>query len=171
MENCINDFMTWMSSNRLKLNGDKTELTVFASPRVDCRIRPVLPSLNLDSVHIPSQSSCRVLGSHFDSKLSMDQHISQFIKSANFQISNMYSIRKFLDPKTTESLVHAFITSRMDYCNSLLFGISKNNLFRLQKVQNRAARLCLGLPKYSRIHISTILKIPFWLPIVTRIDF
>ena len=123
IESCVSVFKSWMSSNRLKLNGDKTELTVFAKPRVDTRIRPVLPSLNIEDVLIVPQSECKNLGSYFDTKLSMDVHISQYCKASNFHIKNIYSIRKYLDPSTTESLVHAFVTSRLTYCNSLLFGI------------------------------------------------
>lgn len=101
----------------------------------------------------------------------MEIHIDHFCKSANFQINNIYSIRKYLDPSTIETLVHAFITSRMDYCNSLLFGITKQNLKRLQRIQNRAARLCLGIRKFDRISNKTLLKTLHWLPVSFRIDF
>ena len=171
IESCVTMFKSWMASSRLKLNGDKTELTVFAKPRVDSRIRPVLPVLNIESVPIVPQTHCKNLGSFFDSKMSMDFHISQYCKSANFHINNIYSIRKYLDPITTEALVHAFVTSRLDYCNSLLFGITKQNLSRLQKVQNRAARLCLSIPRRSRVPVLTLLKTLHWLPISFRIDF
>ena len=171
LENAIHEFMSWMSVNRLKLNGDKTELTVFSKPRIDVKIRPMLPCLNIDSAQIAPQSQCRILGSFFDSVMSMDVHVSQFCKSANYHLHNVYSIRKYLDPKTTESLVHAYLTSRLDYCNSLLVGITKRNLSRLQKVQNRAARLCLGIPKYARISNLSLLQSLHWLPVSYRIDF
>ena len=171
IESCVSVFKEWMLSNRLKLKGDKTELTVFAKPRMDSRIRPLLPNLNIENVPIVPQSHCKNLGTFFDSKLSMEIHISQYCKSANFHINNIYSIRKYLDPSTTEALVHAFVTSRMNYCNSLLFGVTKQNLSRLQKVQNRAARLCLTIPRRSRTPVLTLLKTLHWLPISLRIEF
>ena len=171
IESCVSVFKDWMSSNRLKLNGDKTELTVFAKPSIDTRIRPVLPVLNIEDVPIAPQKHCKVLGSFFDSKLSMDLHISQYCKSANFHIHNIFTIRKYLDSSTTEALVHAFVTSRLDYCNYLLFGITKQNLSRLQKVQNRAARLCLSIPRRSRVPVLTLLKTLHWLPIKLRIEY
>ena len=171
IESCVSIFKAWMMSNRLKLNGDKTELTVFAKPRTDSRIRPVLPVLSIENVPIQPQSDCKVLGSFFDSKLSMDVHVSQFCKSANYHINNIYSIRKYLDFTTTEALVHAFVSSRLDYCNSLLFGITKQQLSRLQKIQNRAARLCLSIPRRDRVPVLTLLRTLHWLPVSFRIDF
>ena len=171
LESCVANFMTWMSSNRLKLNGDKTELTVFSKPRATCRVRSILPSLHIDNAIIDPQPSCRVLGSFFDSEMSMETHISNFCKLANFQINSIFSIRQYLDPETLETLVHAFVTSRMDYCNALLFGITKRNLKRLQRVQNRVARLCLGIRKYDRIPNLSLLHKLHWLPVSYRIEF
>ena len=171
LETVVHDFMHWMSANRLKLNGDKTELTVFNKPRVGPRVRSILPQFNVDTAPIPPQTSCRILGSFFDSEMTMENHINQFCKSANFHIRNIYSIKKYLDQKTIETLVHAFITSRMDFCNSILVGITKRNLARLQRIQNRAARLCLGIPKFARVSNISLLKTLHWLPVSFRIDF
>ena len=101
----------------------------------------------------------------------MENHINQSCKSANFHIRNICSIKKYLDQKTIETLVHAFITSRMDFCNSILVGITKRNLARLQRIQNRAARLCLGIPKFARVSNISLLKTLHWLPVSFRIDF
>ena len=46
-----------------------------------------------------------------------------------------------LTKECTETLIHAFISSRLDYCNSLLFGVPDYHLHKLQRVQNAAARL------------------------------
>lgn len=171
LEKCVCDFQSWMSTNRLKLNGDKTELTVFSTPYVTKQIWPALPTFSIDDVQIPSQKDCKILGSFFDNSLSMDIHVDQICKLSNYHLSNIYSIRKYLDPKTTETLVHAFVTSRLDYCNSLLFGMSKRNISRLQKIQNRAARLCLNLPRKARVPSSELLKTLHWLPVSFRIEF
>ena len=171
LESCVSNFMYWMSNNRLKLNGDKTELTVFTKPRAAPRVRPLLPSFHIGDTTIDSQSFCRNLGSFFDSEMSMEIHINQFCKSANYQINRIYSIRKYLDSDTIETLVHAFVSSRLDYCNSLLVGITKQNLNRLQRIQNRAARLCLGIRKFDRISNISLLRTLHWLPVIFRIDF
>ena len=66
--------------------------------------------------------------------------------------------------------VHAFVTSRVDHCNGLLFGSHSYLLDRLQSVLNSAARLVLNVPKFS--HISAAIRDELhWLPIRRRIDF
>ena len=78
-------------------------------------------------------------------------------------------IRKLLDKSTTEKLVHAFVTSHLDYCNSLLFGIPRGQLARLQSLQNAAARLVSRTRKFD--HITPILTDLHWLPVEARIRF
>ena len=71
--------------------------------------------------------------------------------------------------ETTKSLVHAFITSTVDYCNLLLYSVHKYLLLRLQRVLNCAARIAFKSNKYD--HITPILKELHWLPIEQRIKF
>ena len=143
IENCIYDIKKWMLVNRLKLNDDKTEVTVFAPPSISKSLS--VPPLSISSDPIAPQLSCRNLGAHFDQQLSMSSNINMICKSSYFHLRNISSIRSFLDVRTTETIVHAFVTSRIDYCNSLLFGITKQNLLKLQRVQNCAARICLNV--------------------------
>ena len=76
----------------------------------------------------------RNLGSWFDSQLSMSTHIRKLCSSAFFHLHNISSIRKFLSPVETKSLVHAFVTSRVDYCNSLFYGLPASQLNKVQHV-------------------------------------
>ena len=62
------------------------------------------------------------------------------------------------------TLVHAFITSRLDYCNALLYGLPKEQIFKLHRVQNAAARLIMDIGKYS--HITPALYELHWLPVL-----
>ena len=77
--------------------------------------------------------------------------------------NNISKIRKFLNMETTKSLVHAFITSKVDYCNSLLYGVPKYLLLRLQRVLNCAARIVFKSDKYD--HITPLPKELHWLPV------
>lgn len=65
-------------------------------------------------------------------------------------------------------IIHAFISSRLDYCNSL-FCLSKKELYRLQAVQNSAARLLIHIKK--REHITPVLEAIHWLLVQYRIYF
>ena len=90
-------------------------------------------------------------------------------KSAFFHLYNIRRIKNYLSRENLLTLVHAFITSRLDYCNSLLYGVPKEQISKLQRVQNAAARLVMDIGKYS--HITPALYDLHWLPIHARIHF
>ena len=90
-------------------------------------------------------------------------------KNAYYHLRNIASIRNTLYVDSAKALVHAFISSRLDYCNSLLYGLPKKSLDRLQRVQNMAARLITGTKITD--HITPVLHGLHWLPINQRIEF
>ena len=83
----------------------------------------------------------RNLGFLFDENFTMQKQISAVCKTAYFHLRNIARIGKYLSESAAQSLVHAFVSSRIDYCNSLLSGLPKNLLTKLQRVQNSAARI------------------------------
>ena len=117
-----------MSLNKLKLNGDKTELLII-------------------------RSVC----------------FAPFCKSAFFHIRTVSPLLNFLSVNSTKALVHAFVTCRLDNYNSLLYGIPKYLVHRLQLAQNCAARLILYGRKYN--HDTLLLKELHWLPVEQRTIF
>ena len=76
--------------------------------------------------------------------------------------------QKLLTPETAKLLLHAFVTSKLDYCNSLLYGVPKYQILRLQRIQNVAARLVIATSRYD--HISPVLKQLHWLPVAYIIN-
>ena len=111
----------------------------------------------------------RNLGFYLDSNCTFYSHISSVCKSASFALYRIGRIRRFLDRTSTERLIHAFITSRLDYCNSLLLNLPTTLLHRLQLIQNAAARLTSRTRKAE--HITPILFSLHWLPVAQRIQF
>ena len=109
-----------------------------------------------DSIIKPLES-VRNLGSWFDAHMQMDK--------AFCGLYNIRQIRKFLSVQSTKTLIHAFVSSNLDYCNALLFGVPKYQLDRLQKVQNAAPRVTFQIAKFD--HITPALIDLHWLP-VTR---
>ena len=101
--------------------------------------------------------------------MSFLSHFNKTCSSAFYYIYNMRRIRKYLSRSVTESLVHAFITSRIDYCNSLLYGHPNSHIMKLQRIQNAAARLVTGTPRFC--HVTPLLFHLHWLPISYRIKF
>ena len=97
----------------------------------------------------------------------MDTHINQVCKTAFYHIHNICRISKYLSRESLKTLVHAFVTPRLDYCNSLLYSLPKYQISKLQRVQNAAARLITNTRKYD--HITPALYHLHWLPVLYRI--
>ncbi len=102
------------------------------------------------------------------SDLKYQHKINSVVKSSFFQLRLLSKAKSFLSFKNIEKVIHAFITSKLDYCNSLYTGISQTALSRLQLVQNAAARLLTR--SHKRDHI-TLLQSLHWLPVRYRVDF
>ena len=98
----------------------------------------------------------------------MAPQVTPVSKSAFYQLRNIAWVRKYLSPKTTEFLVHAFLSSKLDFCNSLLYGIPKHLLRKLRSVQNPAARF---VTSSTFDHVTPILKDLHWFPNAERIKF
>ena len=103
-----------------------------------------------------------------DSTLTFHQHITAFCKACHFYLRSLRHIRRSLTDDMAISIAVALVQSRLDYCISLLFGISAFNIHKLQRVQNLAARLALN--NWSAPAHSLLLKL-HWLPVQSRIKF
>ena len=115
------------------------------------------------------KSHPRTLELFIDSTCSLKDHVSNVCRSINFILYSIGKIRKYLDRPTVEKLVNATITSRLDYCNSLMFGIPKELISQFQRRQNHAARVITKWRKND--HITPVLVDLHWLPVKQRIDF
>ena len=99
----------------------------------------------------------------------MRDHITNVCKAGFFYLHNIRRIKKYLSRDSLHTLVYEFITSRLDYCNALLYGLPKEQIVTLKLVQNAAARLIMDIGKYS--HITPALYELHWLPVLARIHF
>ena len=99
----------------------------------------------------------------------MSDHVTAVCRSAYYQLRQLRTIVRSLSDDAAKTLVQAFISCRLDYCNALLCGISDGLVQRLQSVQNAAARLVTGAGR--REHITPVLRQLHWLPVRQRIDF
>ena len=150
MTNCIADIRDWMISDKLKLNDSKSEILLVGSRQ---QLRKVdLDALMVGTSKVPlATSAVRNLGAWFDSELTMNTHVNKLCSAAYFHLYNLRRIRKYLSQETCQQLAHTFITSRIDYCNSLLYGLPAKQLDKIQRVQNTAAGIIFRLPKFCRI--------------------
>ena len=111
----------------------------------------------------------RNLGVIFDNTMHMDKQVDALCKAAHYHLNNIGRIRHLLSDRVAEQLVHAFVTARLDNGNSLLLGITKTQLARLQRVQNLAARIVTRTRR--REHITPVLHSLHRLPVSYRIQY
>ena len=167
LESCINDINSWMHSHSLQLNQSKCEFLLFGSKTQLSKFN--VSSISISGKSIPVASSCRNLGVFLDSQFNMNVQITNICKSVRYQLRNIGFIRKYLTRSATEKLVHALISSRIDFGNSLLYNIPNAEISKLQKLQNAAARIVTLTPKHC--HITQTLQNLHWLPVKQRIIF
>lgn len=166
IEACVRDIDAWMCWNKLKLNSDKTELLYL-----NAQHHPQAPLNSIsvcDEIICPS-SPVRNIGVLMDSSLTMEQYVTSICKSCFYHLRNISRLRKYLNLQSTKTLVHALISTRLDFCNSALYGLPKYLIDRLQRVQNAAARVVTFSRKFD--HITPILIDLHWLPVEKRIIF
>ena len=109
----------------------------------------------------------RDLSVYFYQYLTFHEYISGICKSTPFHLRGIGRIRILLTFYATAQLIHALIITRLDYCNSILYNIPNNQIERLQRIQNQAARMLKRIP--WRDHITPVLRELQWLKIHDRI--
>ena len=165
MQSCISYVKAWASVNMLKLNDNKTELMLVTSKRKK-HLHNLPTSITIGNAQIPIKQSVKNLALKLDCHLTMNAHVYNIAQTCYFEQRRLTSIRRFLTSTATATLVSALALSRIDYCNSLLFGSTHDVTSNLQRIQYYAARVILRLPKSSSI--TTHLKSLHWLPVKVR---
>ena len=157
-----------MKSSKLKLNSDKTEFIIIGTKHQRQKLSNHFPVKLLDNDISPSDS-VRNLGVIFDSDFSFHKHVSNICKSCFYHIRDLRQIRRHIPLSTAKTISNALISSRLNYCNSLINNIAKQDLSKLQRVQNCLARVILRAPRFSPS--LPLLKQLHWLPVNYRIKF
>ena len=150
IQSCISDVKAWATANMLKLNDSKTELMLVTSKRTK-HLHSLPTSITISNAQIPFKDSVKNLGFILDCHLTMNAHVSNIARTCNFELRRLASTRRFLTSTATATLVSAFVLTRIDYCNSLLFGSTHDVTSQLQRTQNYAARVIFRYPKSSSI--------------------
>uniref|UniRef100_A0A1A8K0K3 Reverse transcriptase domain-containing protein n=1 Tax=Nothobranchius kuhntae TaxID=321403 RepID=A0A1A8K0K3_NOTKU len=149
-------FTSYLTDRTFMLNQGKTEVLVIGPEAQREKLLPKLQSMSF----YPSLQ-VKNLGVIFDSELTFIPHIKNITKIGFYHLKNIARVRPILSRANTETLVHAFVTSRIDYCNALLSGLPKKSISGLQLLQNSAARVLMKTRR--REHITPVSESQHWL--------
>ena len=142
LQACVNDVFAWNTQNMLKTNPGKTDILHFTSR---FKKQPSsLETLTLANSTIGIKPKAKNLGIVMDKTLSFNDPINEIYKKASFAIRPIGHIRRSLPYDGLKMLVNSLVISRLDYCNSVLYGIPKYQMNKLQRIQNVAARMITG---------------------------
>ena len=164
---CLKSVQEWMVGVKLKLNPEKNKFIIIGQKAIRESLAPNFPVPLLQNNISPSVE-VKNLGVILDSDNSFDNHVAK-ICQACYYLHDLRQIRKFLSDEIAIPLANAMVSSCLDYCNSLLYGVSKSNIAKLQRVQNALCRIIFRVDKMS--HVTPFLKKLHWLPIQHRILF
>ena len=167
LQSCLASFQSWMSTNKLKLNPNKTEFFLIGNEWQRSKHLSMFP-IELLGVETYPAKSARNLGVIFNKIFNFRSHLSAICSSCIYHIRDLRRICCHLDLDSAKLLANALVSSRFDYCNSLLSGIAETDLTKLQRVLNRLARVVTKSPLFTR---SVPLLRSHWLPVKYRVHF
>ena len=170
VQTCMSEVKSWMASNFLKVNFDKTDVIFLSNQRshsifsgnISCTIE------GKDFINNPNQS-VKALGVQLDNSLSMKKMVMDCVNSCYFNLKKLGGIRKNLSKDDKLTMVKSYVISRLDYCNALYANISKTLLMKLQKVMNACVRFVFDLPISSDVEVPA--KSVHLLPVKSRIKY
>ena len=143
-----------MITKKVKINDSKTEFFVFRTPQLWCDLSGL--SVNVGECQITQSLKVRDLGVTFDQFLNFDDHITAICRSIYFHIRNIGKNRNLLSYNACSTIIHALISCRLDYYNSLLYNVYTHKTVRMESLQNQYARILTKSP--CRKHITRFKK-------------
>ncbi len=167
IEKCIKTIKDFLLENKMMLNDDKTVLLIIGTSTLLKKVN--FDDINVGAISIKSTNKAKNLGVIFDEEMKLKQQVKNICKIGFYNIQNFAAIRNHMDLKTAKVVAYPFITSTLDYSNSLLYCLPKKEINQIQLVQNAITRVVVKLKKYD--HITDARKALYWLPIETRIKF
>ena len=142
-----------MITNKLMI---QKQFIVFRSPQLKCDLSGL--SVNVGESMIAQSSKMRDLGVIFNQFFNFDDHITSICRSTHFHIRNRGKIRNLLSYDACSTIIHALISCRLDYCNSILYNVPKSKTDRLQIHQNQCECILTKSPHREPITPVLYLK-------------
>ena len=169
IQNCFDMISKWMNHFFLCLNTNKTKILIIAPPSLRNQI--IINGIFINNKCIRFVSSAKNLGVILDDQLTFEKHILNIVKACFCTIRSLTKLKSYLTYEQLRTVISACIFSRIDYCNSLFYGVNNNLINKLQSVQNTAARLLRKKNGIGHIPLETYIRNCHWLKVKARIIF
>ena len=141
IESCVMEIRDWMDSNLLKLNPSKTELILLSTRQAFNKFTRA--AVGVVSTAISPENHVKSFGVTLDDQLKLSKHVSNVIRSCFYRIRQLKHIGRYLDCQSAATVVHSFVTSRVDFHNGLLAAAPVKQMDQQQRVLNAATLLLL----------------------------
>ena len=166
VQQCLQAVSDWMIASKLKLNPDKTEFILIGTKAQRDKFKKYFPTKLLDQDVTPTDSA-RNLGVEFDKDLNFKKHISKVCRSCYYHIRDLRRLRRCLTAAVTKTIATSLVSSKLDYCNSILYNIPNREINKVQSVHKCLAGVVTRSPRFCSV--TPLLKSPHWLPVQFRI--
>ena len=162
VQQCLQDVSDWMIASRLKLNPDKTAFIIIGTKAQRDKFKKYFPTKLLDQDVTPTDSA-RNLGVEFDKDFNLKKNISKVCRSCYYHMRDLRRLRGCLTAAVTKTIATSLVSSKLDYCNSILYNIPNREINKVQSVQNCLARVVTRSPRFCSV--TPLLKSLHWLPV------
>jgi hypothetical protein len=132
MDYCVREMAQWMSDNKLKLNDNNSKVIVFNPSNTETPEH--FRTFSICGTDIATKTSVEDLGVYFERNLSIEQQVKAICASCYFHLANIGAIRNSLTKGATEKLIHAFVSPKLDFCNSLHAALPACYICNLQRI-------------------------------------
>jgi len=160
LRSCSTVVHDWYLSNNLLVNADKAIVLGTAN---ELRSATSIDSVEVAGVALPVATTLKSLGVILDQRLTFNEHATAVVKSCNYHARAIRHVQHLLTESVAQMLARSLINSRLDYCNSLLYGAQEATVDKLQRAQNNAARAILSTN--GRADARPLLRQLHWLPV------
>ena len=152
LRNCVADLEVWFKNNQMIMNNQNTELITLITNRYEYLVEHSIIIVGKNIV--PASLTVTNLGVVLDRNLTMAYQVTKIVRIFTYKLRMVNIIRDKLSVHVAHQVVNALVTGNLDYCNSLLHGITAGQLGRLQKIQNTTARLVLRRNRRSNAIVT-----------------
>ena len=168
LQECTSVIEFWFLTNGMLLNADKSDALMISTSQQAKKL-PQNAAVIVTGSRVVLSDSVRNLGVAIDNRLSMEKHVNSVFSSCSYHLKALRHVRHSLTDDIANTVARCIVLSRLDYCNSLLYGVPSHHLNKLQRIQNNLARIVLKKP--FRSSAAPLLKELHWLPVAQRVRY